>query len=57
MPGTPTTTVTAGTAGAVFGSLVGAGLSALLKGAIAPELLIAGCSTLGAFTFGRIFGP
>lgn len=53
--GTEATTAGSATAGAAFGALVGWGVSAatgLDTGAIVGSL-----STLGAFAFGRIFGP
>jgi hypothetical protein len=56
MPGTDSTTTTAATAGTAFGSLVGAGLSAILNGAISPEVCVGSCGILGAFAFGRLFG-
>lgn len=53
--GTNTTTPTAGAAGAAFGSMVGAGLAAL--SGLPAELMTGGCSIVGAFAFGRVFGP
>lgn len=52
--GTNTTTPTAATAGAAFGTMVGAGLAAVTG--LAPEVAVGGCSIVGAFAFGRIFG-
>lgn len=54
--GSNDTTVTAATAGTALGTLVGAGLSAVLNGAISPEVCVGSCGIIGAFTFGRIFG-
>lgn len=53
--GTNTTTPTAGAAGAALGSMVGAGLAVLTS--LPLELMMGGCGTVGAFVFGRIFGP
>jgi len=57
LPGNETTTASAATAGTALGTLVGAGLSALLNGAISPEVCVGSCGILGAFAFGRLFGP
>ena len=54
MPGTETTTATAGGAGAALGSLLGAGLAAVTG--LSPELCMGSLATVGAFAFGRIFG-
>lgn len=53
--GTNETTVTSAVAGSAFGVAVGWGLSAATGVDTTP--VVASFSILGAFTFGRIFGP
>lgn len=52
---TQNTTVTAATAGTALGTLVGAGLSAILNGAISPEVCVGSCGIIGSFVFGVVF--
>lgn len=53
--GTDATTASAATAGAAFGGLVGWGIAALTGADVAP--VSTPLAVLGAFVFGRIFGP